>query len=348
MNLASAVGAVFYQTFQIQKFALSLPFQSIALYTMRILLILVPLLVIASACGPEKPVETKEPLTTNSVEELTAYAMQQYDGFNYDSALYYIDLASSKDSQNFELLLLEGDVRWALADYKGAMAAYTGCLELNESKPVVWARLGKVYLEQNDYQSALKYFNQAINLDQSFADAYIGRATVFAAKNEMEQARMSLQTALDFDPDNYKGWLRMAKWQMADSNEIAIQCYSNALRIDSSDAAVFVERGMANFSFSYIDAARRDYIKATILNPEYFQAYFNLAYLLFEDGEYEKARDNFVTCTKLDDTDTDCWLGVALCEKELGNNEKASEALKKILEIDPNDPDAAKELEKLQ
>lgn len=315
---------------------------------MRTVLPFATIALLLCSCASNTKVEESVETVEINTEELLAYANEQYEQANYDSSIYYLSKINKLDSQNFDATLLEGDVRWAQRNFDASMAAYTTCLKMDEAKPVVWARLGKIYLEQNDQSSALKYFNQAINLDPTYADAYIGRAMSFMAKEETEQAFLSLQTALDFDPDNYNGWLRMAKWRMAQEDEIAIQCYSNALRVDSSDAAVFVERGYANFMFDYRNKAARDYKKGIALDAENLQAHFNLAYLLSEDEEYEEALESFKACTTLNAEDTDAWLGRAICEKELGNKANAEEALKKILEIDPNDPDASRELQNLQ
>jgi len=315
---------------------------------MRTVLSFAAFVLLFNSCAPSPKVEESTEPVEVGAEELLAYANEQYELGNYDSSMHYLMEITQLDSQNFDATLLEGDVRWAQRNFDASMAAYTACLKMDDAKPVVWARLGKIYLEQNDVSSALKYFNQAINLEPTYADAYIGRAMAFMAKEETEQAFLSLQTALDFDPENYNGWLRMAKWKMAQEDEIAIQCYTNALKVDSTDAAVFVERGYANFTFDHRKKAASDYRKGIAMDAGNIQAYFNLAYLLSEDGEYEEALGNFKKCTELNAEDTDAWLGRAICEKELGNKDDARTALKKILEIDPNDPDAGRELQNLQ
>jgi tetratricopeptide (TPR) repeat protein len=286
--------------------------------------------------------------STFSVDDLLVKATELHDQGLLDSSLKVIFLIQQKDTQNFKAKLLEGDVQWAQRNFKSSMAAYTSCLRWQKKNPSVWARLGKVYLEQADYASALKYFNQAINLDQSFADAYIGRSMVFFKKGEMEQAYTSLQTAIDFDPNNLNAILRMADWQLADSNFIAVQYLNNALRIDSADADIFYKRAKAHFKFENYKQAEKDYIRAFSMKPQSFEYAFNLAYFYFQFGEYVKAQRQFESCLAINPKDLDAWLGKALCQKELNLTAEAINSFEKLLEINPNDEDALRELENLR
>ncbi|MBI1183662.1 tetratricopeptide repeat protein [bacterium] len=300
------------------------------------------------ACSGNKSQVEKSANAGPSVDDLYETAMLLHDAGQYDSSLQTINLIYQTDTQNFKAKLLEGDVNWALRNMKASMAAYLACLRWQPKNPLIWTRLGKAYLEQKDYETALKYFNQAIAFNQSYADAYIGRAVVYASKNNMEQALLSMQTAIDFAPDNLNAMLKMAEWQLADSNEMAIQYYNNAVMIDSSLAEHYFLRARAHEKFNHFEEARSDYEKAISMSPETMQYHFSLAYLYFQYADFKEALNEFSNCINLNESDADAWLGRALCEKELGLKAEARYSLEKMLEINPDDADALRELENLQ
>lgn len=298
-----------------------------------------------SCDGPPKQVEPEAKI---DIETLLKTATDLHDAGEFDSTLVLVGLVLSTDSHNLAAKKLEGDSHFALRNYGKAMKAYTTCLRWDKKSPEIWAILGKIYLNQKDFESSLKYFNQAINLDQTNDDAYIGRALVFVGKGDLEQAYLSLQTAIDFNPNNRKAMIKMAEWKFADSNEVAIQYFTNALRIDSNDASIYFKRGQANRTFGKYRDAQKDYEKAIELEQGNWIALFNLAYLHFEFERYTEAKEYFNRCAGLKPQESDAWYGLALCAKGEGNTKEAIEMFEKLLSINPNDADAAQELEKLR
>ena len=318
---------------------------------------------LAFSCSNEKKeIEPNETPVTETIdlEEQFKISMQLHDSSDYDSALVICQNILEVDSQNFDAKLLEGDIMWALRNLEASLSAYTTCLRWQDHNPKVWTRLGKVFLEKNDQVSAIKYFNQAVNLDPSNGDGYIGRAIVFAKKEQWDQAYLSLQTALDFNPDNQKAALKLAQWKADEAlygeemneamiaKKMAFQYFQVALNIDSSDAHVSYLKGAAHANFLEFDQAETDFKRAISLDKKNTEYHFNLAYLYFRQEKFEKAIVEYNYCLSKNQKDTDALYGIALCAIDQGNKEKAIETLKKVLEINPEDEDAQLELGKLQ
>lgn len=302
---------------------------------------------IAQACGNKSANQTNG----NNVldfDQAFLSAQELYELGNLDSSEAMLNLAYALDSTSYDLNLFRADVLFAQKNFVGSLSSYKKCLAINNNDPKVWARLGKIYLNQNDHKSALKYFNEAISRDQSFADAYIGRAIIFGKKDKMDQAYLSLQTAIDFDPNNVNALLTMAQWKLADSAQIAIQYLTNAIRIDSTNADFYYQRAKAFERFETYKSAELDYQKALKLDSANVNYAFNMAYFYYQFEVWNQALHYFNYCLELKNDDKDVLLGKALCLKELNNLEQAKETLQQLLQIDPNDADAIRELENLR
>ena len=90
--------------------------------------------------------------------------------------------------------------RLFLKNYTGAINDCYKALDLMNTKPspVTFNNLGKAYCEKNQLDSALKYFNKAIELNQYFSEAYFERGVAKQKNNDKEGACKDWKTASAF------------------------------------------------------------------------------------------------------------------------------------------------------
>lgn len=96
-------------------------------------------------------------------------------------------------------------------------------------------RLANKYLEDNDYESALKIFDEVITGYPEYRDAYMGKAITLMQMQEFEKSREN---------------------------------FDRAIALDSNFAAAYANRGILNDRTGRYDEAVRDYRKAVELNPD--------------------------------------------------------------------------------
>jgi tetratricopeptide (TPR) repeat protein len=303
-------------------------------------------LTVSCTSNPKSEVQSED--STISFNEALKGAQNLNDKGELDSALILVNMALKEDSLSYEAQLLQADIFFAMGNFKGAMGAYTLCLDQEPKNPKLWARLGKIYLDQGDLESALKYFTQAINFNPSYADAYIGRAIVFGKKNEMEQAYLSMQTAIDFDPNNVNALITMAEWKLADSAQIAIQYFTNAIKVDSTQAGYYFKRARAYEKFNTYKSAGLDYQKAFDLDTENFDYAFNLAYFYYRFKIWEQSKYYFNKCLEIKSQDADALYGKAMSEIKLQEKEEAIASLESLLLLNPNDAEIITKLDSLR
>lgn len=139
--------------------------------------------------------------------------------------------------------------------------------------------LGLLYFQKNDFENAKTYIKNAINIknDPYFCDN-LGR--VYTKTGEYKNAIEILKRGLEQDSKNYSLWFDLA----------------------------VAYRENHNWS-----EAKKAYLEVLKLNPKLHQAYFNLAYLCFNDSEpfkavecYEKALE-----TMPEDFETKYFLSLA-------------------------------------
>lgn len=73
----------------------------------------------------------------------------------------------------------------------------------------------------------------------------------------------------------------------------AIEGYSHAIHLDSSNVAVWVDRGACRHALGDLVAAEADFRRALRLVPEHTTAHFNLGIVFLTAGNIDSARPHF-------------------------------------------------------
>ena len=71
-----------------------------------------------------------------------------------------------------------GTAKYALGNYKDAIADYSKAIEINPKYPIAYYNRGNIKEELNDLQGAMADYNKAIEIIPEYADAYNNRGIV--------------------------------------------------------------------------------------------------------------------------------------------------------------------------
>jgi tetratricopeptide (TPR) repeat protein len=156
---------------------------------------------------------------------------------------------------------------------------FYGSVVKNEKVAMAYNNLAIEEDNIQDFQQALTNFNNTINLDPQYANAYINRGNLKAQRlNNYEDAISDYQKAI----------------KLILANEF--------LQKDLEDYAdIYNNMGTAKFRLNDIDGALNDYSKALEINPDFAKAYFNRGILKSEKAnDYNGASDDFTKAIEID------------------------------------------------
>lgn len=88
-----------------------------------------------------------------------------------------------------------------------------------------------------------------------------------------------------------------------------------------------------------LDAAGQAYRKLLDYFCEAPILHYNLGLVLYQQGEYERARDSFARAAELQEGDPDILFNLALSQKKCGDPDRAIEGFKRLLRSDPESID---------
>ena len=167
--------------------------------------------------------------------------------------------------------------------------------------------LGLIYAEQDMSANAMQNFQKAIKIDSSFTDAYHNMAIVMMKEGEGEEAYELMQKAVKINPDNLRifGYFR----ELINTHKVPLKVVNGMLQI----LGLFENKIMAHLILS------------------------DICYKL---GRFQIAINNLNRVLELDPNNLRALLNLGTLYLETGDNEKASECYKKVIDLRGADSDA--------
>jgi len=203
----------------------------------------------------------------------------------------------------FQAKLDESSPYFDEGDWQKAINTLQSAIEIDPDNDKVYKAyngLGLAYDHMGELDLAITNFDQVIELNPSFGDAYANRADVWKAKDEMEKA-------------------------MAD--------YAQAIELDPTVPRYFYNRATAYKKLGEMELAIADYDQAIELDPEFSYAYHNRANIYKDLGNYDQALADFDKALEYDPTDKLGFFNRALLHWQLNNITAANEDFGQIIEL---------------
>lgn len=162
--------------------------------------------------------------------------------------------AAPKKSITFED---RGDIYMARKMYREAVEAYT---QAQPVTAVVLNKIGIAYQQQNELDTAKKYYDRATKTDPQYAEAINNVGTVFYARKSYSRA---------------------------------IRAYKRALALRPHSASIYSNLGTAWFARHNYKLAFENYQQAAELDPEIFERHGNQGVMLEERDIAERGKYNY-------------------------------------------------------
>ena len=187
--------------------------------------------------------------------------------------------------------------------------------------------LGVAYLNQGDYESALKKLNKSLAADPDYAPTHNAMGLLHQQLGKLEKAEEYYRKAVSKAPNNgvilntYGTFLcQQGRYEEAES--IFLQAANN--RLYEEPEIAYTNAGTCALGNGRPGVAETYFREALARNPKLAQALVQMAALSFEKGEYLDARAYIQRYSEVArHTPRSLWLGIRI-ENELGGKDALS------------------------
>ena len=263
------------------------------------------------------------------------------DNYEYAEKVLYAGLSLHPDAITLKTrqasLLTDQDM------LEEALELLNALVKIDAHNSDVFINMGWIYLKKDSVDTALKYFETAVQLcgNDDKEELLLEIGINLNQSDYYTQAILFLNRCLAINPNNENGLFELAyAFDKTDRTELSIATYEQLLSINP-----YLENAWYNLGIQYnkcdrFQEAIEAYDFALTINGDYSDAYFNKGNTLVNMGLFAQALDAYFehASYKRDLNQTYQYIGD--CWEQLGNAEMAIRFFQKSLELDPLSADS--------
>lgn len=171
--------------------------------------------------------------------------------------------------------------------------------------------LARIYLHQNQFQKAEKYFRNAIQLDSNFKIAYVGLGAVYAQLGRYTEAESALKKNIELGNPSANTFLNLAgicteTGRFVEGEAYALRC----LEIDSTSSMAYSTLGNIYYQLNNYNKAEKYLLKSISINPNNPFPYSVLGSLFINMNRLEEAKTYFLKTIEIDKSNGTAWVNL--------------------------------------
>jgi len=159
----------------------------------------------------------------------------------------------------------------------------------------------RIDIMENKYEEAIKSCEKALELDNSFIDAYYHIGIANIRKKEYDLARISLRKVIDLKPDHSGSWNLVGfTHEKKKEFDAALAAYEQAIKYKPDFAEAYYNKGNVLKNKLQHEEAIKSYSKAIEFDPNLSLAWLFLASEFFGKKDYDKAIHHLEKAIEID------------------------------------------------
>jgi Flp pilus assembly protein TadD len=266
-----------------------------------------------------------------------------------------------------ENFVSEGVAYYQDGNYENAVSSWQEALELIPGDAEVHNFIGISYHNLNKFGEATNHFRMATELDTTYYEAYNNLGYDLFLQKKHVEARHAFDKALKINPGytaaklNYERTKRIMSGELQrevfelteqaakiDDVDRQIEFYEKIIVIDSLNAEVHNNLGVAYYYADSLDGAYDHLNIALRINKDYPEAINNMGYIYKVAGRYQEAVKLFLTAVSLKPRYVFGLNNLGETYMLMNENKNAVRVFQTVLEIDPANVVAKDGLAKLE
>lgn len=218
-----------------------------------------------------------------------------------------------------------------------ALSALTQELtEFEKDCPQSWCATGNCFSLQKEHDTAIKFFNRAIQVDPRFAYAYTLLGHEYVLTEEMDKAMACFRNAIRIDPRHYNAWYgvgmiyyKQEKFQLAEVH------FKKALATNSQSSVLMCHIGVVQHALQKTESALITFNLAIELDSKNPLCKFHRASIYFTTDRHQEALKELEELKELVPKESLVYFLIGKVHKKLGNTHLALMNFSWAMDLDP-------------
>ncbi len=221
-----------------------------------------------------------------------------------------------------------------LRNYKQALTNLDSAVRLNPGDADQFLNRGMVKEKDDDIKGAMEDYQRALSINPEHSLARHNLGVLTAAHGLPEDSEKLLLESIDRNPNLPYPHAQLGYYRFNQGDfKGALEQYNQAVRIDSSDADYFLNRGLVKSKLKDYTGSLDDFSRAVLLRENFESAWFNRGNALTKLNRLQEANEDYTLAIFYNQTYGAAYYNRALNRNKLGQNEEACDDLKKASQL---------------
>ena len=272
----------------------------------------------------------------NSGWVLSCIARALYEKTNYNESVKYYESARKLEPYRLEGMEYYSSALWHLHKEVELSILAKELMEFDQDAPETWCVAGNCYSLQKEHESAIKYLEKAIKVDQNFAYAYTLLGHELISAERLDQAMTYFRNAVRLDPRHWNAWCGLGciyyKNELYANAELY---YMKALKIAPTNPVLMCQLAVVQHACKKSDAAIETLSKALQIDPENALCRFHRATIYSAVDKNKEALTELDELKQLVPKESMVYFLIGKIHKRTGNTHTALMNFSWAMELDP-------------
>lgn len=261
----------------------------------------------------------------------------------YFEASVLLEELCAEDSLNFIYFQDLGYAYLNLYEYDSAIKNFTTATELNPQCIKCYSHLARAWFEKSEYKTAEEIINKAFALSDTSSHLYMTRGLIYQSTDRGDLALKDFTQAIKLAPDDADYYILRANYYLLISEPYnSYSDISSAIKINPENAEYYYYRAYILTNLKIHDEALIDIDKAIKINNNKAD-FYNLKFTIHMNrNQYNEAEQAVLKSIEIKPNDYLAYVSLGDLYFQISNFDRYCEYYQKAIALCPDEPKDAK------
>ncbi|XP_012055231.1 PREDICTED: cell division cycle protein 27 homolog [Atta cephalotes] len=267
---------------------------------------------------------------------LSMLARAHFEMMDYKKAASYFAEVRQLEPQRTELMEIYSTVLWHLHAEVQLSTLAQDLVSQDRNSAAAWCATGNLFSAQTEHETAIKFFQRAIQVDPNFPYAYTLLGHEYVLTEELDKAITAFRNAIRLDPRHYNAWFGLGTiFSKQEQYSLAELHFKRALQINPQNSALMCHIGVVQHALKKTDQALKTLNTALMNDPDNTLCKFHRASINFSIGRHMEALREFEELKNIIPKESLVYYSIGKVHKKLGNTHLALMYFSWATDLDP-------------
>ncbi|KAL1517427.1 hypothetical protein ABEB36_001192 [Hypothenemus hampei] len=283
--------------------------------------------------------QTLQTLSSNQFNTSWIYCLMgsaYFEMNDYEMSIKYFQMVHSQDPYHLDYMDIYSTALWHLQKEVALSALAQDLINTNKNHPVTWCVNGNCFSLHKEHDTAIKFFQRAVQVDPNFYYAYTLLGHEYITTEELDKAMSCFWNAVRINPRHYNAWFGIGTiYSKQERYKLAELNYTKALSINMKSSVILCHIGIVQHALKQTDKALATFNRALANNPNSPLCKFHRGSVYFAVGRHSEALKELEELKEIVPKESSVYYLIGKVHKKLGNTDLALQHFSWATDLDP-------------